>query len=419
MAAATAEHHHAEAKVPVIPVETAALTKLAWPCAIGGLAVWGIAGAIQGSGRDLFLTYLIGFIFWLSIPLGSLALIGLAFVTSASWGIVFRRVFLASIRTIPFMALLFLPMVVSLFTAASPYWWTYDAEGLKDITQVKVALEEMEHRMHLWMNVPRFLIAAVACFSIWYLLGRFINKYAPAAEDHGEVAAYRKLRAIGGPAVILWALTWTIACTDWVMSVEVAWASTMFPVITAMNQFLTTFCFAGLLMYTLLGKNATAMSILKDKFRIDIGSLTFGFSMIWAYATYSQYMLIWAGNLPEEITYYKKRMNGGWEYLALFLVAFHWAVPFFLMLFRETKTIPSRMKKVQLMLLIVCAADVIWWVLPTYPHDGAGQYYHVPMAIAAIVGLGGVWCIKFASELNKAPFFPSKDTEFLVNWGHH
>ena len=125
------------------------------------------------------------------------------------------------------------------------------------------------------------------------------------------------------------------------MSVEPTWASSMFPVVFAMNQFIWTFASASCLLHPQRRKPGV-LTIVKDKFRIDIGSLMLGFTMVWAYATFCQYMLIWAGNLPEEITYYRKRGDHGWEYLAYVLMVFHWLVPFVVLLFREVKTNPGR-----------------------------------------------------------------------------
>jgi hypothetical protein len=129
-------------------------------------------------------------------------------------------------------------------------------------------------------------------------------------------------------------------------------------------------------------------------------------------------MLIWAGNLPEEITYYRKRGDHGWQYLAYFLMAFHWLAPFVILLFREVKTNPKYIRAVCLMLLAAGLGDVLWWIVPSLPHEHGGL--HVPMAIAAVVGLGGVWGLVFARELAKRPVLPAnREGAFLANWGHH
>ena len=191
----------------------------------------------------------------------------------------------------------------------------------------------------------------------------------------------------------------------------------MFPVVAAMNCFLTTFTFSAIVLYTLIGHNAEVLEIIKPKFRIDIGTLVYGFTMIWAYASFGQYMLIWAGNMPEEIIYFKKRLEGGWIWMSYALILVHWFLPFVILLFREVKTDPRRMRRMSCLLLAICMTDVIWWIVPAYPHTHG--WAHLPMAISAILGVGGLWCWQFFAQLKKLNLLPKKDTEFLATWGEH
>jgi nitrogen fixation-related uncharacterized protein len=418
---ATDHDHPHVAYTPIsVPVDYSKLRKVALGAAVVGLGGWialSVVNAASGTGhalRTAFLTYLVGFVFWTSLPFGALSLLCIGYTTGASWALVLRRIFQASARTLPVLAVLFCPVAASVFFGAdSPFWWSPDSGQLPD---VKEAREEQMHRQDLYLNPVFFLARAAFVFTIFGLMIRGFMKHAPAAEDLGNEDARTKIKTIAAPGILIWALLWTVVVTDWVVSVEMSWASTMFPVIGAMNQFLTAFTFGIFLTYTLVEKNDTAISLLKDKFRIDMGSLTLGFAMVWAYASFSQFMLIWAGNLPEEIGYYKKRLNGGWEFLAYALMAFHWLFPFVILLFREVKTVPSRMKAMCLLLLAACVMDVIWWIVPAFPHEGV---LHVPMALLAIAGVGGVWGVAFVKELEKKPLFPAKDTEFLATWGHH
>ena len=177
-------------------------------------------------------------------------------------------------------------------------------------------------------------------------------------------------------------------------------------------------------------------AIIKDKFRIDIGSLTLGFCMVWAYGSFCQFMLVWAGNLPEEIPYYLKRGAGnedsfatgigggltgsasGWIYLSYILIAFHWLIPFIILLFREVKTSPRGMKIMAVLFMTVCACDVCWWIMPSVPHPNT--WMHLPMAFAAILAIGGLWGIFFTRELTKRSILvANSEGKFLANWGHH
>jgi hypothetical protein len=149
-----------------------------------------------------------------------------------------------------------------------------------------------------------------------------------------------------------------------------------------------------------------------------MASLMLAMTLVWAYGTFSQYMLVWAGNLPEEAVYYKKRGEGGWEYMAYFLMAFHWIVPFFCITMRELKTNPTTIRAICGILLVACAADVVWWILPSVPREGGGL--HVLMGLFAILAVGGVWGLAFARELAKRPILPAnREGQFLADWGHH
>lgn len=436
-----ADHHHDHHEYTAPTVDVAAglarLKRLAGIAAVGGLAAWAALGAAQlatypagehGGVRDLFLTYQTGFVFWMSLPIGAMALLSIAFMTSASWGLVLRRCFQAAASTWPVLFLLFLPIAGSLFAGEeSPFWWVVEAKDIwtsdaanpapgKEVASAAF-IHEQEHRQHMFLNPVAFLAGVGLIFALYFVMSNRLVTWSRKSEDDGDAAALGMLRGWSGAFVLFWALTWSVLVTAVVMSVEVSWASTMFPVVSGMNCFLTAFAFCTVVFYALIGQNQPVLSIIKDKFRIDIGSLTFGFTMVWCYATFCQYMLIWAGNLPEEIGYVQKRTSGGWEFMALLLALVHWFLPFIILLFREVKTDPVKMSRVNLMLLFICAVDVTWWLVPAYPH--AHQWLHVPMAAAAIVGVGGVWSWFFFTQLGKANLLPKKDTAFLATWGHH
>jgi hypothetical protein len=425
------EHHH-DSDYACPPIEanygplrrTALIAAIVGTLSFAGLAIADIAMNKHGL-RDVFLTYQAAFVYWVSLPIGGMTLLLIGYLCSTSWALVLRRCFQAAIRTWFLMFLLFLPIVVSLFVQhSSSFWWVVPAEQISNGDAV--VQHEIEHRQKLYLNAPFFLLRAGLIFAAFALVMRALLKWGIKSEDDGDTKCKGKLVGLAGPGILLWALLFTVGMTDWVMSVEPAWFSSMFPVVAGMNCFLTTLALSALVFYTLIGENQTALSIVKDKFRIDIGSLMMGFTMVWSYASFCQFMLIWAGNLPEEIGYYKKRLNGGWEYMAYALMLVHWFLPFLLFLFREVKTSPKAMQKMTLMLLAICAIDVIWWIVPCVnrtanPETGENlyMYFHVPMAFAAIAMVGGIWGLVFLSNLRRANLLPKKDTEFLANWGHH
>lgn len=429
----TTDTHNGSTEQPELTVDVSGLRYYA----VGGVALGGLGlitfGLLNNSLageyglRDFFMAYLVGFVFWASLPFGALALMNIGFLGSANFGIVMRRTWQASIRTLPVLGLMFIPVVLSLYVQdgkQSPFWWSDtvwdgEVENISSIMELTPdAVEENQHKIEDYLSPGFFTIRGIVYFVVLGLLATMVLSWSKRAEENDDQTYRDKLKGAAGPIVILWALMMTFAATDWVMSVEHTWASSMFPVVFGMNQFVTVFAFSALVFYHLTDGKEYVLSIVKDKFRIDMGSLIFGFTMVWAYATFSQYMLIWAGNLPEEIVYYLKRTQYGWDWLAYFLMAFHWFIPFLLFLFREVKTSPTRMRYLCTLLLIVCAADVIWWIMPAVERENGG--YHVPMAVSAILLLGGIWGLAFTYFLGQKPILPeNSETKFLANWGHH
>ncbi len=426
--AATADHHDHGVTLPDSTIDAAPIRTLAFgAAAVGGIGyvACGIAGGEDT--RDWFLSYLVGFVFWASIPFGALGLSMIGFLTGASWGVVFRRTWQAALRTLPAVAMLFVPVLVGVFLnggATSPFWWA-DKKWEGDPKEISVrehltldAVIENQHKIHDYLNPGFFALRAVVYFAVLGAVVFFLLKWSKDAEGSDDEAAKTRIYNLSGPGMLLWAGMLTFATTDWVMSVEPTWASSMFPVVFGMNMFITAMSLGVLSFYTLTVNKPEVLAVVKEKFRIDIGTLLFGFTMVWAYASFCQYMLVWAGNLPEEATYYLKRGNGGWEYLAYFLMLFHWLVPFIVFLFRPVKTNPKTIRIMATLLMVVCAADVIWWIVPAIPHPEGGL--HVPMAVSAVIGVGGVWGLWFSKEIAKAPILPSNsEAKFLAAWGHH
>lgn len=429
--AGPADHSPEPAHGPALPDATIDATPIR-TLSLGAIAVGGVGyvacGLIDVDGpRDWFLTYLVGFVFWASVPFGALGLSMIGFLTTASWGIVFRRTWQAVLRTLPLVAVLFIPVLVSVFAdggSMSPFWWAdhkWEGEAVEIAAREHLpldAVKENQHKIHDYLNGPFFALRAVAIFGVLWAVANCILKWSTAAEATDDEAAKEKIYNLSGPGMLLWAGLLTFAVTDWVMSIEPTWASSMFPVVFGMNMFITAFAVGVLTFYSTTSSKPEVLAIVKEKFRIDIGTLLFGFTMVWAYASFCQYMLIWAGNLPEEATYYLKRGDHGWQYLAYFLMAFHWLIPFVVFLFRPVKTNPKTIRGLAAFLMVVCAADVIWWIVPAIPHPNGGL--HAPMAVSAIVGVGGVWGLWFSRELGKAPILPANsETKFLAAWGHH
>ena len=155
---------------------------------------------------------------------------------------------------------------------------------------------------------------------------------------------------------------------------------------------------------------------MRPKFQLDMGTLMLAFTLFWSYTSFSQFMLVWIGNLPEEIPFYLKRSFGGWYYVSAVLIAFHFALPFLLLLFRDIKLHPVRLRVVAVYLLMICAIDVVWWIEPSSPHQGNFPYW--VMDLGAIMGIGGVWGLMWVWQLKQRPLLPASQV-FLLPEGHH
>jgi len=382
-----------------------------------GLAAFAIAGVLRssesGGVKQFFTSYLTAWVFWLSLPVGCMGFIGIQFVTGASWGVLLRRLLEASTRTLPLLAVLAIPLAISVFMEdASPYPW---AQAPEKLTDVPAAAEELKHKFEDWCNAPGFLIRLIIYFSIWGAFIFFSNKWGQQVEQTDDRYARRYMENMSGPMVMAFALVNMFACTDLVMSINLSWSSTMMPLIYSINQLLTCLCVC-IIVFLTLAKQPEIKKLLRPKFQLDMGSFLLALTMVWSYMNFSQYMLIWAANLPEEIPYYLKRQNGGWEYVAYVLCVFHFALPFLLLLFRDVKLHAGRLRAVAIGILIMCAFDVIWWIEPADEHKLAGFY--LIMDVAAMVGIGGIWSWLFLAQLKKYPLIPTNYIGQLPG-GHH
>jgi hypothetical protein len=368
---------HLPASVPWERIRQQALLAGIIGLAVCALSAWASpTHALRG--------YLVAFNYWLGIALGCLALLMLQHLTGGVWGLVLRRVFESASRTIGPLALLFIPL---LFGLPRLYEWVDSTEP-----------ELVEKNWYL--NLPFFIGRAAAYFLIWTTIAFFLNKWS-TAQDQGPFPE-RRFRLLSGPGLALYGGTITFASVDWVMSLEPRWYSTIFPVIFAAGQLLQGMAFA-IAMLISIGSQPAFERLLGPAQRRDLGNLLLTFVMMWAYLSFSQFLLIWAGNLPEEIPWYLRRTRGGWQLLAIVLVVFQFSLPFVLLLSRQIKEDPRRLAAVAVLILAMRYLDLFWWIEPAFED---GVFFYGFVHIAAFVGLGGIWLWLFLGQLSKLPLLP-------------
>ena len=268
---------------------------------------------------------------------------------------------------------------------------------------------------------PAFIGVGIVLFAIWGAFDLLPEQVGPEASDENEPrmvdAALFRMRTLSGPGIIIFAITITAAATQWVMSLEPGWASTMFPVIFAVNQFLTCFAFC-LALFLLIWASQPA---LRERDAAEVPA-RHGHADAGVHAVLVVYLVLAvhagvdrqpAGRdpvLPEAVG------RAGWWYVSAVLIAFHFALPFLLLLFRDIKLHPKRLRFVAVYLLVICAVDVIWWIEPSTPHDGNFPFWL--MDVGAIMGVGGVWGLCLIWQLRQRPLLPASQA-FLLPEGHH
>jgi hypothetical protein len=373
----------------------------------------GVAGAVIGGlgvvlQPDQFMpSWLIGFLFTFGLSMGCFALLMLQHMTGGQWGLVSRRIFEAGSRLLPLAVLLFIPVAVF---APKLYLWARPEA---------VRTDEILQKKEIYLNLPFFYIRAVVYFVVWLFGMMMLNRWS-AQQDAGEVAVTeadtRRFRVISAPGLLIYVVLLTLAAVDWIMSLTPHWFSTVFGLILVVGQGLSGLALAVAVLAILIEREPMN-GLLKARHFHDLGKLMLAFVMLWAYLSFSQFLIIWAGNLPEEIPYYLDRMRGAWNYLSLALIFGHFILPFCLLLSQDLKKRPKLLSRIAWFIIAIRLYDLIWLVAPTFNHDG------FPISLANVgvpLALGGLWIFLFAGQLRKRALVPVNDPYFkhMLAHGH-
>jgi hypothetical protein len=393
------DRHAANTDVPAI----ARLQQVALIVGFWGLVVGALGGVWNAD--QFFRSWLIGFLFCFGLSMGSLALLMLQHLSGGQWGMVGRRVFEAASRTLPFVALAFVPV---LFALPRLYEWARpDLVRTEHILQMKAP----------YLNVPFFIGRAVFYFAIWLLCAWLLNRWSDG-QDRGEVAVAPedtvRFRKVSAPGLVAYVLTITFASIDWVMSLEPGWYSTIFGLIVVAGQGLSGLALVIVVLSMLTGTEPYAAYLRPGHF-LDLGKLLLAFVMLWAYFAFSQFLIIWAGNLPEEIPFLVKRMSHGWQYVSLVILFGHFALPFVLLLSRDLKRRPRLLAKVAAAILVMRLVDWLWLVEPMFTREGFPIHW---MDVVVPMGLAGVWLFFFVRALRSRPLLPLNDPFFKEAFAH-
>jgi hypothetical protein len=374
-----------------------------------GLAVWALGwglASIQGDSAlqtKVFFAYLFAFAFCLTIPLGSMAIWMIHIQTGGVWGQAIRRVLEAGTRTVPFMAILFVPLVFGLWHV---YLWA-------DLTQIHEAeLRHLLERKAAYLNVPGFLIRAAIYFTAWSVVALVLSRGAAIVENHADAAAARRLKMYSGPGFVVYGLGMTFASIDWLMSLEPDWYSTIYAMLIVTGQLVPALGFAVAATAWLAQYQPVAREPVDPGVWNDLGNLMLASVMFWAYLSISQWLLIWSGNLTEEIPWYLRRTLGGWQVLAWLLGTCYFALPFLVLLSPSIKRDRRALMAVGAGLVLLSVVHYFWLVNPVYAARADGDYSaHGPISlhwldVAALTGVGGTTFAIFLWQLRARPLTP-------------
>jgi hypothetical protein len=348
-----------------------------------------------------FRGYLVSFMDWLGICLGSMVILMIRHLTGGGWGMVIRRVLGAAMRTVPLMAVFFIPIAV--IGVPKLYPWAMPLEAIENPT----IREHLAHNQFVkvgYLNWHGFIIRAIVYFAIWNLLSYLLSRWSreqnsPPLRDNSA-----RFKVISGPGIILYAFTISFAAIDWVMSLDPSWISTIYGLLFVAGELISALCFA-VVIERILFKYKPMSLLLRPAFVHDHGKFMLTFVMVWAYFSFSQWLIIWAGNLPEEITWYLRRLHGGWGFVGLFLVLFQFAVPFAMLLSRPFKRDITKLVWLAVWLIVVRYVDLFWLVEPNF-----SATFHVTWADLLIpFGMGGLWLAYFCHNLSSIPLLPAYD----------
>ncbi len=348
----------------------------------------------------LFRGYLVSYMDWLGICLGSMTIVMIRHMTGGGWGTVIRRVLGASMRTLPLMILLFIPM---LFAVPRLYPWAMPLNSIAD-PAIREHLEKHSFILRDYLNFKGFVIRAVIYFAIWFVLQYLLSKFSFEHNRPPFADTSARFKMVSAPGIILYALTVSFAVIDWVMSLNPSWISTIYGLIFVAGQLIAALAFA-IVIERVLFNYEPMKTLLKPSYVHDHGNFMLAFIMVWAYFSFSQWLIMWAGNLPEEITWYFLRLHGGWQFVGLFLVVFHFFVPFFLLLSRSFKRDVTRLVWLAAWMLVVHYVDLFWHIEPNFSRTFTVTLPDLLIPIA----MGGIWVAYFCRNLSSQPLVPAYD----------
>ncbi|ACY14953.1 hypothetical protein [Haliangium ochraceum] len=376
------------------------ISKVALPVGIILLIVSVVLGASVGEHFDRFFHgYLVALTYWLSVALGGLFFIILQPLTRSRWSPVVRRLAEIIANSIPLLFVMALAGIIVPMLAGSsgPYHhWVHPDPN-----------DHILHGKHAWLNVPFFCARIAVYFLAWGALARYFFKKSLAQDESGDAEISERLRVASAPAMLLYAITVCFGAFDLLMSLDPHWFSTIFGVYYFAGCVLSIF--ASLILASLfLQRCGKLKDVITTEHYHDMGKFLFAFVFFWSYIAFSQFMLIWYANIPEETVWYQPRMFTSWSAISLVLLFGHCVFPFICLLSRWTKRWTKLLAFFAIWLLVMHYVDLFWLVMPQLTPEGFS--FH-PMDITSLLGMGGLFVWWNARTASKVNLIPTKDPQ--------
>jgi hypothetical protein len=382
------------------PASVSELQRLGTIAAIVGVVLAGVGLALSGLDR-FYQAYLVGYTFWLGVALGSMALLMVQHLSGGAWGVVIRRPLEAATSTIPAMAVLFVPIALGMH---SLYEWTHEGALNDPMIAAKAA----------YLNTPFFLARALFYFVVWTLMSQLLLKWSREQDQAGDPVYAKKLSVLSGGGLVVYALTVNFSITDWLMSVNPHWFSTMWGPLFMVGQGLAALAVTINVLVLLMG-SAPMDRVLNASHFHDLGKLLFAFLMLWAYLTFSQFLIVYSANLAEEVPHYLVRSQGGYQYITIVLIFLHFIVPYSLLLSRDVKRGITRLRWIAAWLILMRIVDYYWQVVPEWHETLSVSVVDLALPIA----LGGIFLTLYAMRLKSQPLLPLHDSGLEKALTHH
>jgi hypothetical protein len=369
------------------PASLSGLQRVALVVGVAGLAI--CAFGFTASREQFFRAWLMAYMVWFGVALGSMAWLMIQHLSGGAWGVVTRRIFEASSRTLPFMAILFVPVALGVHDL---YLWSRPEFAAHD---------EISRHRTVYLNVPFFYLRAAIYFVVWSAMAYLLSSWSRQQDQTPDDALALRMQRLSGAGLVIYSITLFFAAVDWVMSLDPHWFSTIYGILFMGGQGLGSMAFT-IAIVVLLSRTEPMSRIFGPNHLHDLGKLMLAFVMLWAYFQFSQFLIIWSANLPEEIPFYLTRMKEGWQWVSILLIVGHFVLPFLLLLNRDLKR-SNGVATLAVFVIVMRFVDLFWLIGP--PHGTEALRVHW-LDFVTPFAIGGVFVGLFLWQLASRPLLP-------------